>query len=118
MTEYRRFFIPGGTYFFTMVTYERQAIFANPENIERLRSALRQVMSEMPFEIIAAVILPEHLHFIWALPEGDQHYSARIGRFKILFTRSLRGQGNLPQTISESRRKHRESDVWQRFRAN
>ncbi|MGL5871224.1 MAG: REP-associated tyrosine transposase [Xenococcaceae cyanobacterium] len=114
MTEYRRFYRPGGIYFFTLVTYERQPIFAKPENISLLRLALKQVKSEMPFDFVAAVVLPDHLHFIWQLPEGDSNYSARIGKLKILFTRSLRGQNNLPKNISDSRRKHRESDVWQR----
>jgi putative transposase len=68
----------------------------------------------MPFEIPAAVVLPDHLHFIWTLPRGDDNYSKRIGRMKVEFTRALRGKDNLPTNVSLSRKKHRESDVWQR----
>lgn len=114
MTEYRRFYNLGGTYFFTIVTYECQAIFNNPETIDLLRRALATVKTEMPFDILGAVILPEHLHFIWELPPKDIAYSKRIGKLKVLFTQSLRGKNSLPKTVSISRYKHRESDVWQR----
>jgi putative transposase len=71
-------------------------------------------MTEKPFIINAAVILPEHIHFLWTLPPDDRDYSYRVGRMKVLFTRALRGVNNLPDDVCESRRKHRESDVWQR----
>ena len=70
--------------------------------------------TELPVEITAAVILPDHLHFLWTLPEGDSNYSKRVGRLKVLLTQSLRGKGALPQQVSVSRQKHRESNVWQR----
>ncbi len=89
MPNYRRLCVPGGTYFFTIVTYQRQPIFANPENISLLRKAIATVQSEMPFTIIGAVVLPDHLHFIWQLPPGDSAYSKRIGKMKVLFTKSL-----------------------------
>lgn len=76
MPNYRRMYVPGGTYFFTIVTYQRQPIFANSENISLLRKAIATVKSEMPFTIIGAVILPDHLHFIWELPPGDSTYSS------------------------------------------
>jgi REP element-mobilizing transposase RayT len=100
--------------FFTLVTCDRQPIFAIPENVSFLRVAIKQVRAEKPFDIVAAVILPEHLHFIWTLPDDDIGYPARIGRLKILLTQALRGKGNLPKNVSLSRRKHRESNVWQR----
>ena len=114
MPEYRRVYVPGGTFFLTLVTYNRTTLFAKPENISRLRSALATVKSEMPFEIEGAVVLPDHIHFLWTLPPGDTNYSKRVGRLKVLFTRALRGRGKLPQHVSASRRRHRESDVWQR----
>ena len=69
---------------------------------------------KMPFDIRAAVVLPDHMHFIWTLPRGDKDYSKRLGLMKVKVTRSLNGVGNLPEHVSPSRRKHRESDVWQR----
>lgn len=114
MSDYRRYFVAGGTYFFTIVTYQRKALFGDETNVQRLRDALAEVKQELPFDIQAAVLLPDHMHFIWALPAGDDNYSRRIGLMKVKFTRSLRGENSFPQNVSASRRKHRESDVWQR----
>ncbi len=67
---------------------------------------------EKPFEITAAVVLPDYLHFIWTLLPNDSDYSQRVSQLKVLFTRSLRGKSVFSVEISASRRKHRESDVW------
>ncbi len=114
MPEYRRAYVPGGTFFLTLVTYRRTPLFSEPENISRLRCAIAKTRTERPFEITGAVVLPDHMHFLWTLPPNDSAYSQRVSRMKILFTRSLRGRRSLPQNVSASRRKHRESDVWQR----
>ena len=68
----------------------------------------------MPFDIIGAVILPDHLHFLWQFPPNNADYSKRVGRLKALFTKSFKAENNLIQEISESRKKHRESNIWQR----
>jgi putative transposase len=112
--NYRRFFVPGGTLFLTIATYERSPFFADEINVERLRQAFAQVKRERPFDFVAAVILPDHLHVLWTLPRGDTAYSVRVGRIKVLFTRALRGHNALPQDVSASRQKHRESNVWHR----
>lgn len=116
MSDYRRFFVPGGTYFFTIVTQHRRHLFATDGNVNRLRDAVRDVQQTLPFTIDAAVVLPDHLHFIWSLPPGDRNYSQRIGMIKVGFTRALRSVDHHEHTPSgsSSRRKHRESDVWQR----
>ena len=124
MSDYRRFFVPGGTYFFTLVAYQRRPRFAQPSDVQRLRDAVAFVQREQPFRFLAAVILPDHMHFIWTLPPGDSDYSRRIGRMKVHFTRSLSKVGNAHPTptsavrsevgVSPSRRKHRDADVWQR----
>ena len=114
MPEYRRAYVPGGTFFLTLVTYQRNPLFSNLENIPLLRHAVATVKSEMPFDVTGAVVLPDHIHFLWTLPVGDQAYSKRVGRLKVIFTQSLQGKGVLPQNVSYSRRKHYESDVWQR----
>lgn len=114
MSDYRRWYVPGGTYFFTIVTYHRRRLFDDEANVERLRAAVATVLKEQPFEIVAAVILPDHLHFLWTLPPGDDDYSKRIGRMKVEFTKSLNGISMPRMATSESRQKHRESDVWQR----
>jgi putative transposase len=114
MPEYRRAYLPGGTFFLTLVTYHRTPLFSDPEKISRLRSCVAKTLRERPFEITGAVVLPDHIHFLWTLPPDDSDYSQRVSRIKILFTRSLRGRRSLPENVSASRRKHRESDVWQR----
>lgn len=114
MPEYRRANISGSTVFLTLVTYQRQKLFAIPDNIIKLKKSCAATIAERYFTIDAAVILPEHIHFIWNLPPDDSDYSYRVGRMKVLFTRALRGANNLPDDVCMSRRKHRESNVWQR----
>ncbi|MEA5533272.1 REP-associated tyrosine transposase [Crocosphaera sp. XPORK-15E] len=114
MSQYRRSYLPGGTFFLTVVTYQRIPIFLEPENITLLRTAIAQMRQEKPFKFTGAVILPDHLHFLWTLPHKDSNYSQRVSRFKTLFTRSLPNKCLLNDTISASRRKHRERNVWQR----
>jgi putative transposase len=46
-------------------------VFKEPSNINTLRSAIAKVKAQKPFEIMAAVILSDHLHFIWRLPSID-----------------------------------------------
>ena len=114
MPKYRRLYVPGGAVFLTVVTHERRPLFKDPRNIERLRQAATTVMAEMPFAFEAAVVLHDHFHVLWTMPEGDTNYSKRMGRLKVEFTQSLQGRNALPVDVSASRRKHRESDVWQR----
>jgi len=114
MSQYRRSYVPGGVFFLTLVTYRRIPLFSEDENISRLRKAIAKMRQEKPFDITAAVVLPDHLHFIWTLPPNDSDYSQRVSRLKVLFTRSLREKSSLSVEIPASRRKHRESDVWQR----
>lgn len=114
MPNYRRAYIPGSTVFLTWVTHRRTPLFNHPHNITRFRQAVSQTKAEATFEIVAAAILPDHVHFIWTLPDDDSNYSKRVGRIKVLFTRTLRRKQTQSDNISESRRKHRESDVWQR----
>ncbi|WP_052055627.1 transposase [Myxosarcina sp. GI1] len=114
MPNYRRLYIPGGTYFFTIVTYCRRPLFKDPQNIEILRMAIAKIKDKKPFKILAAVILPDHLHFLWQLPPDDADYSQRISRMKVLFTRAYKAKNFSNLELSASRHKHRESDVWQR----
>jgi putative transposase len=112
MPNYRRYWVPGGTYFFTLATYQRRPIFAPPENVQRLREAVAAVRRELPFEFVAGVILPDHMHFLWTLPPSDHDYSKRIGKVKAGFTKSL--PRPTPPGLPISRQRHGESDVWQR----
>ena len=77
MSEYRRAFLPGGCFFFTVVTHARQRLFDENRNVERLREGFRRTMAKHPFQIDAIVILPDHLHTVWRLPDGHTDYSLR-----------------------------------------
>jgi putative transposase len=84
--RYRRVYIKGGSCFFTVVTEKRREIFADDGNVKRLRAAFKTVMQKRPFVIDAAVVLPDHLHFIRTLPENDSDYSTRWRLIKSAFT--------------------------------
>jgi putative transposase len=112
MSIYRRAH-EGNTYFFTVVTYQRRPILCSEESRTALRQAIAETRKTLPFSIAAWVLMPDHLHCIWVLPEGDSDYSTRWSLIKKGFTRSFREGAALPAP-SVSRSKHRESTVWQR----
>lgn len=105
--EYRRNYRPGGIYFFTVVTANRKPLLI--DNIERLRASFRHAKTKYPFEIEAAVILPDHLHMIWQLPENDSDFSTRWMVIKRFFSSAIK-----TQTISSSKARKREKGIWQR----
>jgi len=100
--DYRRHYVYGGTYFFTVVTYHRLPIFSNPDAVEALRSAFRFTKDKHPFEIIAIIILPDHIHTIWKLPETSADFSTRWRLIKSHFTRNW-GRKNGYQMIWQNR---------------
>jgi putative transposase len=110
--EYRRVYTPGGTYFFTVVTYQRRPIFSSPDAVENLRKAFQYTLSRMPFTIVASVILPEHIHFICTLPQDDRNYSTRWRLIKGHFTRHWQAKGTVSTNASRSEKG--EADIWQR----
>ncbi|MFM2041860.1 MAG: hypothetical protein RLY86_436 [Pseudomonadota bacterium] len=84
--RYRRLTHPGQEYFFTVVTAGRRPVFADPERIALLRAAIRSVRRAHPFTITAAVVLPDHLHAIWRLPEEDGDHPMRWRLIKRAFS--------------------------------
>ena len=85
--QYRRAFIPGGSYFFTVVTENRRPVFNNTAMVEVLRDAFRNVRKSRPFEIDAMVVMPDHLHCLWTSPSGDSDYATRWRMIKTRFTK-------------------------------
>jgi putative transposase len=108
MVRYRRNFLPGGTFFFT-VTLDDRSSSALIDHVGLLRAAFRHARNEKPFTIDAIVILPDHLHAIWTLPEGDADFSDRWRRIKGAFTR-----GALARGVSAPRNHRGEYALWQR----
>lgn len=108
--QYRRNREAGGTYFFTLVTYQRQHLLTIPENIIRLRTAFKREMHKRSFEIEAIVILPDHLHTLWILPETDDDYSTRWSNIKRYFSTACVG---VTGDVLKSRQSKRNKPVWQ-----
>jgi putative transposase len=113
MPDYRRLYHPGGTYFFTLVTFDRNAILITDLARNCLRAAIQECRRTRPFEIPAIVLLPDHLHCVWTLPDGDEDYSTRISFIKAHFTRQWRANGGLEGVRSASRVRE-ERSIWQR----
>jgi|GEM_PF-49656 len=109
MTGYRRAFVPGGTFFFTVNLLDRRSGLL-VKRVDRLRAAVCSVMRERPFEIHAWVVLPDHLHALWTLPPGDADFSTRWRLIKSRFSRQLAGF----RADSGSRSARGERAVWQR----
>ena len=114
MPNYRRNYVPGGTYFFTAVTLGRRPILTTPRARDCLRSALATVRAARPFEVSAVVLLPDHLHAVWVLPPEDDDYSTRWSHLKSEFTRLYLAAGGTVGPATLSRVRHRERAVWQR----
>lgn len=114
MPTYVRAIVPGGTFFFTVVSNFRRPILTTPQGRASLRAAIEQTRVDHPFEIDASVLLPDHLHMIWTLPEGDADFSSRWRLIKSRFTIGYRVPGASGTGVSTSRRKHGERGYWQR----
>jgi putative transposase len=80
------------------------------DKIGLLRQAFRYVKQRHPFRIEAIVVMPDHLHTLWTLPEGDADYSKRWNLIKGHFSRSLEKS----ERVSVSRASKRERGIWQR----
>jgi putative transposase len=114
LPNYRRAYMPGGMFFFTLVTEGRARILTDPTARRLLRSAFVGCRKRWPFEVEAIVLLPDHLHTIWSLPYGDSAYSRRWGWIKKEFTKSWIAEGGAEEAVSDSRRSNRRRGVWQR----
>jgi putative transposase len=114
MTNYRRAKFEGGYYFFTLVTHRRSSFLMLPPVRECLRAAWRETKLSRPFEVVALCLLPDHLHCVWKLPEGDGDFSGRWASIKTGFTRRYLSLGGREAPQGISRRRKRERGVWQR----
>jgi putative transposase len=109
MTHYRRNFRAGGCFFFTVNLADRRLRLLT-EHVDDLRTAFRETRRRHPFTIDAMVVLPDHLHAIWPLPEGDADFATRWRLIKSAFSRGF-GAG---ERISKSRASKGERGIWQR----
>lgn len=98
-----------GACVFLTITLAQRGSSTLVERIEVLRQAVRATMETRPFRIDAWVILPDHMHCVWTLPEADADYSQRVQSIKARFSRQL-PMG--PRRASHVAR--REKGIWQR----
>lgn len=113
MARYLRADVNGGCYFFTVVTERRQPILTDALVRVALREAIIKVRKKYPFEINAWVLLPDHLHTIWTLPENDADFALRWRLIKTYVTKAC---GNLyanPQWLTERRVAKQCGTLWQ-----
>lgn len=88
MPHYRRSLEAGVTYFFTVNLADRRSGVL-VEHVGELRRAVRKVKAARPFQIEAWVVLPEHMHAMWTLPDGDADYAGRWRAIKTEFSKSI-----------------------------
>src|SRR5262245_16061875 len=103
MPNYRRYFVAGGTFFFTLKTERNVPLFADEQPAKLLGVILREMKQRWPVEIVALVLLPDHLHAIWTLPPGDSAYPTRWGWLKKEFSQRYLAAGGHEQWRSSSR---------------
>ena len=110
MSDYRRYFVPGGSYFFTINLLERRNNRILVTHIDALREAVRRTKLERPFRIDGWVVLPEHMHLMMTLPPDDTDFSNRIKAIKIRFNRAIPAI----ERRSDVRAAKGERGIWQR----
>ncbi len=114
MPQYIRSYTEGATYFFTLVSYNRRKILCENDFLKAFKNSIKLIQQQYPFEIIAWVQLPDHLHCIWQMPENDANYSMRWSQIKRLTTQAC-PQYHLPiAKLSQSKINRNERGVWQR----
>jgi REP-associated tyrosine transposase len=77
MPDYVRWRASGAAYFFTVVAHRQRRILIEPIARRCLRCAIKIVQSRWLFNTYAFVLLPDHRHCIWQLPEDDDNYPIR-----------------------------------------
>jgi len=97
-------------FFFAVNLLERRNGRLLVEHIHHLRASFRDARRSKPFDVIAIVVLPEHLHCLWRLPEGDADNATRWARIKSGFSRRL----SKAERRSRVRIANRERGIWQR----
>ena len=109
--RYRRWRVAGGTYFFTLVTRDRAPLLVSDGAVAAWRRAVEAVGARRPFVVEAEVVLPDHIHTIWALPDGDDDFPTRMRLVKRAATIELGAQ--LPGVLARVRGRKGERPVWQ-----
>lgn len=111
--RYRRLKVEGASYFFTLVTHQRRKLFANADTVALLELAIARVCERHPFSVEAQVTMPDHIHAIWHLPQGDADYSTRWRLIKEAFSKGYVKRHGRPD-VGAARQARGEQALWQR----
>ena len=114
MSEYRRIRTAGATYFFTVVTYQRRRFLCLDDVSPLLLTAMNEITQELKITMPAWVILPDHLHCLWTMPDSSSNFSKAWALIKRRLTKTLKNSTIQFAPLSESRIGRNESAVWQR----
>lgn len=114
MPDYRRFRLEGGTYLFTVVTFQRRPILTTEVARRLLHLSWVETQNQFPFKTIAVCLMPDHIHCLWKLPEGDADYSTRWNRIKGFFSKKYLKEVGKVAELSSLQSKRREAGIWQR----
>ena len=113
MSRYRRVKIPGASYFFTVAIADRSDDLLI-RHVDLLRDVYAAVQCRLPFETIAICVLPDHLHAVWRLPEGDSNFPLRWSQIKSGFSRKLpAGTLRTPSKIARREKGHWQRRYWE-----
>ena len=113
MSDYRRYFVPGAMYFFTVVTYGREPILTTDAGRKILRESIQLVRRRSTFSLFATVLIPDHWHLIMSLPPGDAGYPMRMKRIKEEFTENWIDAGLGETKVTTAQEKGGRRGVWQ-----
>jgi putative transposase len=100
---------PGRCLFFTVTLADRSSDLL-VRQIDRLRQVYMFVQERYPFETIAICVLPDHLHAVWSLPEGESNFPLRWSLIKSGFSRGLAADARR----GASKIAKRDKGIWQR----
>jgi putative transposase len=114
MSNYYRDQTKGGTWFFTVVAFERRPIFCLESFRNSLKQSILKTKENHPFKINAWILLPDHLHCVWTLPKNDADFSIRWKLIKQYVTRDCKSSLLKQKRIGAAKKKRRESSIWQR----
>jgi REP-associated tyrosine transposase len=113
MPNYVRWRQKSGSYFFTLVTYDRRPFLTTELARKCLREAIETIRTKLPFEMPASVLLPDHFHCIWMLPDRDSDFSTRWRQIKERFTRAYLAGGGCEKKTSASQAADSRRGIWQ-----
>jgi len=105
MVRYRRNRVAGGTYFFTVTLRDRRDD-ALVRHVDLLRASWQRALSRIPHDVVAVVVLPEHLHAVIRMADTDADYSRLWQEIKKGFSQRSPGKRSAPGAYLDATSRH------------